>query len=356
MAAADNAAAQELARLRERISRLDQTAREMEAGMAEPQSLRALRRLPADTPSSEVVRALADDGAVIVERLVSEDTADRVATELRPYIDATLHGMGFAGSTTKRTGAVAARSETSWQLLGHPLLKEVCDEVLGRQRLPGKKVSAKNWHSDDARYSWIINLTQAIQIGPGSTPQPIHQDDGFAIHDFYGEVEVEISTMWALDEFTEENGATRVVPGSHKPGMGPRKKAFALEDSTHAAMPKGSVLVWLGTVFHGGGKNQSNKTRLGLNVDYCVGFLRQEENQYLACPPQEARRLPKDMQNMLGYQMGGFALGYVADNLPPYAQLTPGVDLMVPGSGNEHSPFAPKHDKAQRTTNYRAKL
>merc|ERR1712190_422424 len=122
--------------------------------------------------------------------------------------------------------------------------------------------------------------------------QSIHVDHDFCLHDFGGEVELEVSTMWALTDFTEENGATRVVPGSHKPGKGPRTKEFNLEDSTFAAMPRGSVLIWLGSVYHGGGRNQSSSNRVGLNVDYCVGFLRQEENQYLACPPREARRLP----------------------------------------------------------------
>ena len=127
---------------------------------------------------------------------------------------------------------------------------------------------------------------------------------------------------------------------------------FALEDSSCAAMPKGSVLIYLGSTHHGGGHNQTaDETRVGLNIDYCLGFLRQEENQYLACPPEEARRLPVDLQNILGYKTAGYALGYVADNWPTHAQLTPGVSVVVPGSGNAFVE-ATAGKVAERTANY----
>merc|ERR1719456_573592 len=107
----------------------------------------------------------------------------------------------------------------------------------------------------------MAHLTQIIDIGPGGEAQPIHTDEDWCLHDFGGELELEVSTMWALTDFTEENGATRVVPGSHKPGRGPEKNVFKLEDSTFAAMPKGSVLVYLGSVYHGGGQNNSSMHR-----------------------------------------------------------------------------------------------
>jgi len=351
-------AADQLAEFRGRIACLQERAQEMEAALVEPHPLRELRRVPATTRIEELVRSLDEDGAVIIERLVSKATADRVVAEMRPYIAATPSGEGFAGNTTKRSGAVAARSETSWQLLAHPVLKGVCEEVLAYQKLKGKTVrSAKSSNLPGTRkYPWIVSLTQIIDIGPGGEAQPIHTDEAWCLHDFAGELELEVSTIWALTDFTEENGATRVVPGSHRPGRGPRRGSFKLEESTHAAMPRGSVLVYLGSVYHGGGHNRSNERRIGLNVDYCVGFLRQEENQYLACPPQEARRLPRDVQDLLGYKLGGYALGYVADAWPPYAQLTPGVDVMVPGSGNAHTGLTPKGTRAPRTFSYKAKL
>jgi ectoine hydroxylase-related dioxygenase (phytanoyl-CoA dioxygenase family) len=117
-----------------------------------------------------------------------------------------------------------------------------------------------------------------------------------------------------MQDFTEENGATRVVPGSHL-WTDDRKPTQA--DTVPAEMERGSVLLYTGSLFHGGGANHSDRTRTAVNIDYCLGWLRQEENQYLSCPPQIARTFDEALQKMLGYDLGSYALGYYSPPLPP---------------------------------------
>jgi len=133
--------------------------------------------------------------------------------------------------------------------------------------------------------------------------RPLSLSDGFR------------STMWAATDFTEEMGATRVIVGSHLWKDDPSEVDSAL--TTGAVMDKGSVLVYTGSLFHGGGANTTDLHRIGINVGYSLGWLRQEENQYLACPPDIARTLPEGLLRLMGYQRGSFALGYVDDMREP---------------------------------------
>ena len=121
------------------------------------------------------------------------------------------------------------------------------------------------------------------------------------------------SCIWALSDFTVENGATHVAPGST--GW-PDDQRPTPEQICQAVMPKGSALLYTGSVFHGGGANQSDGDRIGMNLTYSLAWLRQEENQYLACPPEVAKDLSPEMQNLLGYTLGSYALGYYTPPLP----------------------------------------
>ncbi|MDP2009194.1 MAG: phytanoyl-CoA dioxygenase family protein [Phenylobacterium sp.] len=256
-----------------------------------------LQRLPANAPLEAVMAVLDRDGALILEGLISPQTALAMAEELRPYVEATQPGQdAFTGFKTTRTGALVARSAGCRTAILDPRIRAICDRVL----LP-----------NCTRYQ--LHLGQLIRIMPGQPAQPIHRDR-WAWGRYLKGVEPQLNTIWALTEFTAENGATQVVPGSID---WPDDRRATPGEICQATMPAGSVLVYTGTVFHGGGANTSETDRWGLNITYALGWLRQEENQYLSCPPEIARTLEPELQQLIGYAMGSYALGYYTPPLPP---------------------------------------
>lgn len=255
-------------------------------------------RLPARATATDVVEGLHSAGCAIVERLISPGVLAQVRRELQPYLDATPMGPdAFTGRRTKRTGALIARSITSRDLIMHPL-------VLG-------SVGALLQHAT----SYQLHLTQLIAIGPGEPGQQIHRDQwAFDFFPFPSGYDVQCNTIWAMDDFSDANGATRVVPGSH---LREDRLQLKYEDTVPAEMPAGSVLFYTGALYHGGGANRSPAVRHGLNVTYAVSWLRQEENQYLAVPAEIARTLPEPLLRVMGYARGAYALGYVGDMRDP---------------------------------------
>lgn len=260
-------------------------------------------RVGADAPIEEIEQHLRATGCVVVERLASDALLDRIAAELDPYLRATPPGGDeFAGHNTRRTGSLIARSEGFRDLAAHPLVLGVLDKILG-----------------DHATSYQLHLTQVIEIGPGEPAQLVHRDQwAFDFFAFPAGFEVECHTMWALSDFTEENGATRLIPGSNhwQDRLRP-----APEETVAAEMPRGSVLLYVGSLYHGGGANRSAQPRRGINVGYTLSWLRQEENQYLACPPEVARELPESLARLMGYQRGAYALGYYGDVRDPMEAL-----------------------------------
>ena len=260
-------------------------------------------RLPADASIDAVEWALRDYGCVVVERLVSDAQIDGIAAELEPYLAATAPGGDdFTGRNTRRTGCLLARSVGFRDLAAHPTVIGALDRVLG-----------------DHATSYQLHLTQVIEIGPGEPAQIVHRDQwAFDFFSFPSGFEVECHTMWAMNDFTEENGATRVIPGSHR---WEDKLRPGIDQTVAAVMSKGSVFVYVGSVYHGGGANNSDAHRLGVNIGYTLSWLRQEENQYLACPPEVARELPESLAKLAGYQRGAYALGYYGDLRDPIEAL-----------------------------------
>jgi hypothetical protein len=246
-----------------------------------------------------VADAVREAGCAIVERLVPGSTMDAVAAEAQPWLDATPTGPDdFSGHNTRRTGSLIARVPSFRPLATHPTVLGVLDEVLG-----------------DHATNYQLHLTQVIAIGPGEPAQIVHRDQwAFDFFPFPSGFEVECHVMWAMSDFTEENGATRVVPGSNgyedKLRLGP-------EATVPAEMAKGSLLVYLGSLYHGGGANRSDAVRMGINVGYTLAWLRQEENQYLACSLDTARDLPDDLLKLMGYSRAAYALGYFGDTQDP---------------------------------------
>lgn len=257
-----------------------------------------LKHLPADAAPEAIAALLDSDGALILDDVLSADQTRAVLDELNPYIEATPTGRdAFTGFATTRTGALVARSAKSRELVMHPAMLAACDVFLKR-----------------ACDRYQLHLTQVIRIRPGQPRQVLHRDRLAWGGWLNREVEPQFNTIWALTDFTEENGATQVVPGS--PAW-PESRRAEPDEIGYAEMKAGSVLIYSGSVIHAGGENRSEGDRVGVNITYCLGWLRQEENQYLACPPQIARTLDPKLQGLLGYRMGGYALGYYTPPLPP---------------------------------------
>jgi hypothetical protein len=266
----------------------------------------ALGHLPATAPSEAVAEAVAADGAVIVDRVAPPELMDRVAEELRPWLADTPSGPDdFSGRLTRRTGALIARSVSSRELVMHPLALGTTALVLSH---------ATNFQ---------LHLTQAIAIGPGQGAQPLHRDRwAFDFFPFPNAYEVQCNTIWAMTDFTEENGATRVVPGSNQSEDG---VVYEASDTVPAEMERGSALFYSGSVYHGGGANQTDATRVGINITYNVAWLRQEENQYISVPKEVAETLPVDLLRLMGYARGAYALGYIDDLRDPIEAVRPGI-------------------------------
>ena len=258
----------------------------------------AITHVARSASPADVHEVLVRDGAVVVDDLTDAETIARTGEELAPYIAATPYGSdGFAGRRTRRTGALIARSPASHELIRHPLVLDVAGRLLHK---------ATNLQ---------LHLTQAIAIGPGEPAQAIHRDQwAFDFFPFPPDYHVQCNTIWALTDFTEANGATRVILGSQD---WPDSREHTLDETVPAEMSAGSCLFYTGKGFHGGGANTTEAVRIAGNVTYVVGWLRQEENQYLSVPPEIAATLDDDLLRLMGYRTGAYALGYIDDVRDP---------------------------------------
>ncbi|MGB1882869.1 MAG: phytanoyl-CoA dioxygenase family protein [Gammaproteobacteria bacterium] len=254
----------------------------------------SLKSLPPDSSTETLLEVFAKDGAVIVQNICPAANVDALVEELSPFIHTTPKGNDeFTGFETQRTGALVARSPRARAFV---MQQQVLDCARGFLAPHAERIQ--------------LHLTQTININPGQGAQYLHRDRlAWGMH-LPREIEPQFNTMWALTDFTAENGATRLVPGSQTWDW---EKRAEPEQFCQAEMPKGSVLFYSGSVLHSGGENRSNAARLGLNITYCLGWLRQEENQYLSCPPEIARELDPELQELLGYTQGDYALGYFSD-------------------------------------------
>ncbi|MEM8935175.1 MAG: phytanoyl-CoA dioxygenase family protein [Pseudomonadota bacterium] len=242
------------------------------------------------TDTAPIIAALLCGGAVIVTHQAPAKTMNKIRDELRPSFvrEGRDFENDFNGYKTLRLGGVLGLSQTSAEIIAHPLVINIADAVLKR-------------HCENYR----IGSTTAIEILPGEAAQVLHRDDDMYPMRLPG-IETQIGAMWALDDFTIENGATRVVPGSHDLR---EIESVGETDIEQAVMPKGSVLFYLGSTVHGGGANRAEAPRTGLITTYSLGWLRQEENQYLAVPREIADAYPEHIRRLMGYQSHGPYLG-----------------------------------------------
>lgn len=248
--------------------------------------------LPAKVGVDEVVAALDRDGYAIIEGFLSPEETRAKRDELTRILESTPTGRNdFEGFSTRRIYALFAKTRAFDEPATHPLVLGVLDRVLSNYQL---------------------SAPVGIEIGPGETAQNLHRDDGIypirPPHD-----ELVLNTMWALDDFTEANGATHVVPGSHR---WVDQRPDAGTPTVRAVMPAGSVMFFVGSVFHGGGANTTDRPRLGVILEYVVGWLRQQENHVIAVPKQTMRTLPRRLQELLGYNIAPPFIGNVDGRHP----------------------------------------
>ena len=244
--------------------------------------------MPATSGGAEVAQRLLEDGYVIVSDLLSADEVAAARADLSRVLQATPTGRNaFEGRSTQRVYALFAKTRTFDAAATGPLLLEVLDQVLGHYQL---------------------SAPVGIRIGPGETAQVLHRDDSVYPLPQPGPPVV-VNTMWPLDEFTARNGATRFIPGSHR--WAPGRTPVAEDPVQVAIMEPGSAMFYLGSLWHGGGANQTGEPRLGVILEYAAGWLRPQENHCLAVPRDIARNLSPRLQELLGYNIYPPFLGYV---------------------------------------------
>ena len=276
-------------------------------------------RIPANAPTEQIVAGLSEHGAVIVEGVLAPDLLARFNAEIDPILEQTSPERSylnplidyFYGNRVRQITGVAARSRIfGEEILCHPFYTTVCDAILG---------------PNCSRYQ--LNVAQVMDRGPGAEQQILHRDEDVWVHLPRPHAEVQLASVIALHDFRAEIGATVVVPGSHRWERGRQPKP---EELACAEMPAGSAVVYLGSTIHAGGRNAtSDRWRRGMHMSFVVGWLRTEENNYLATPLDVARRLPRRSQELLGYAahdaiaVGGGYLGAV-DLLDPVELIAEG--------------------------------
>ena len=259
-----------------------------------------IKSLPATASSEEVIEVLNRDGCVIVKSLADPKICDHLEEELAPFLEAEKgkppinapYGYeDFLPAKTRRIVGVIAKSRAFRALITHQMIMAVCDAML----MPNCA-------------SYQVCTTAVLVPDPGSKAQALHREDQLWNLPSPHPV-IEVATMWAISEFTRENGATHLVPGSNSwwDDRAPRQ-----DEIVQAEMPRGSLLLWTDHVLHGAGANRSNAPRFSAGAAYILGWLRQEENQYLAVPPEIARTLPENLQRLVGYQLSG-GLGFAGE-------------------------------------------
>jgi len=257
-------------------------------------------RIKNTASSDEICSLLERDGAVIVEDMLNNEQLTQLNSDLDAHILEAGPGLRhptmeemieFYGRLTVRIDGLPAKSEVFLETMLLPQLCQTADHFL----LP-------NCHD------YLLNTGQAIEIGPGEPAQELHFDESAWREVPWPRPQLEIEAMFALTDFTHANGATRVVPGSHR---WPKDRNAKPEEITQAEMKAGSTLIYLGTTIHGGGANvTTNERRRGMFLGYVVGWLRTEENMFLTVPMDDVRVMPKRIQELLGYKPH-YAIGVV---------------------------------------------
>lgn len=261
--------------------------------------------LPSSSPA-DVIACLRQVGCVVATDALDKTARETLAKELAPHLETSDAGASlnekyaeqggpsdFYPGNTKRVTAMVAKSPTFCSMVTHPLMLSMCDTIL--------KPNCTTYQ---------VHATAALVVGPGATVQVLHREEDAFQFFKVPRPNMVVASMWAISDFTAANGGTHLVPGSHR---WPQERQPRDDEVAIAEMPAGSVLLWMGGTLHGAGANQSDQWRFGVFLSYSLGWLRQEENQYLDVPPQVARTIPKQVRDLVGYKMH-MALGYADVN------------------------------------------
>jgi ectoine hydroxylase-related dioxygenase (phytanoyl-CoA dioxygenase family) len=272
-----------------------------------------LQRIKHTASSSQLCDILERDGAVIVEDILDPALLARLNADMDRHVAAVTPGLRnptmkemieFYGESTIRIDGLPAKSDSFVDIMLLPQLCETADHFL----LPNCK-------------DYLFNTGQLIQIGPGESAQELHCDESAWREVPTPKPQLQIEAMFALSDFTAANGATQVVPGSHRWETGREARP---DEVTQAEMHAGSALIYLGTTLHGGGANTtSDQFRRGMFLGYVVGWLRTEENSFLTVPLEKVLTMPTRVQELLGYKAHG-AIGVVDVGSPMALLAQPG--------------------------------
>jgi ectoine hydroxylase-related dioxygenase (phytanoyl-CoA dioxygenase family) len=257
-------------------------------------------RLSADESPGAMRTALESAGCLVVTAIADGSTRDAIQTELAPHLDAatvatSVAPTDFYAGHTKRVTALVSRSETFRELVVDPTLLALCDHFL---------------RPNCTQYQ--LHVGSALVVGPGARSQVLHREDDSYPFFQVPRPHLVLASMWAITDFTADNGATLLAPGSHRWEAG---REAAPEEIVSAEMPAGSMLVWLGGTLHGAGENRSGEWRYGVFLSYSLGWLRQEENQFLDVPIELAAELSPELRALVGYELH-VGLGFYDPRVP----------------------------------------
>ncbi|HZR80096.1 MAG TPA: phytanoyl-CoA dioxygenase family protein [Candidatus Binatia bacterium] len=241
------------------------------------------------------LRSFVDEGYVILEGLLDRTELADITAALAPYErDRPMGRNDFEGDRSQRVYSLAAKGAAFQRLAEHPRIVELLDRVL----LP----------------NYLLSTMQSIRLHPGENAQAWHTDDAFYLLPRPRPSVLGVSVIWAIEDFTEENGATEIIPGSHRwAGDHPDERAH---EERAAVMPAGSAIVFDAALWHRGGENRSAGTRLAISPQYCQPWLRPQESQLLIVPPDAARACSARMRSLLGYSIHPPFIGQV-DGMHP---------------------------------------
>ncbi|MBI36925.1 MAG: hypothetical protein CL568_05010 [Alphaproteobacteria bacterium] len=243
--------------------------------------------------SKKFLKKLNANGYLILEGVIGNSDTKEIKIHCESLMKkASTGATSFGGFQTKRLFNMVARTRKLDHLLLHPTVISIIESYLEDQIQ--------------------LSVASLIQIGSSQKAQPLHRDDNLYPLE-RPRKPLTLNAMWALDDFTEKNGSTLLSPGSHLLGDDEKPEKGSV---ISAVMPAGSLLLYDGSLFHAGGANNTNTSRLGFSVVYSRSWLRQQENQFLGVPPEIAKTLPKNMQKLIGYWVSNNFLGYLNDASP----------------------------------------